>query len=97
MFHHLERSDKQGMLREVRRVLRDGGSLHLVDFDGGDSARHGSHLPGLHSHRRLSDNTDSTILAMMTEAGLTAVRTHRRTLWGGIARITHYRAERRLA
>jgi ubiquinone/menaquinone biosynthesis C-methylase UbiE len=32
MFHHLKAEEKAATLREVRRVLRPGGSLHLLDF-----------------------------------------------------------------
>ena len=34
MFHHLESAEKPAVLRELRRVLRPGGSLHIVDFGG---------------------------------------------------------------
>src|SRR5262245_372193 len=32
MLHHLEAAEKPAVLRELRRVLRPGGSLHVVDF-----------------------------------------------------------------
>jgi ubiquinone/menaquinone biosynthesis C-methylase UbiE len=32
MFHHLTREDKSRTFREVRRVLRAGGELHIADF-----------------------------------------------------------------
>ncbi len=35
MFHHLGPDEQTRTLREVRRVLRPGCSLHLVDFGGG--------------------------------------------------------------
>ena len=34
MFHHLEPDEQQGTLAEARRVLKPGGSFHLVDFSG---------------------------------------------------------------
>ena len=34
MFHHLEPDEQQATLAEVRRVLKPGGSFHLVDFRG---------------------------------------------------------------
>ena len=38
MFHHLPAEQKPAVLRELLRVLRPGGRLHLLDFGGaGDS------------------------------------------------------------
>lgn len=34
MFHHLKPEEQQATLSEVRRVLKPGGALHLVDFGG---------------------------------------------------------------
>jgi ubiquinone/menaquinone biosynthesis C-methylase UbiE len=35
MLHHLPPDEQRGALREVRRVLAPGGSLHLVDMESG--------------------------------------------------------------
>lgn len=34
MLHHLPADEQRGALREARRVLRPGGSIHLVDMEG---------------------------------------------------------------
>ena len=56
MFHHLEPGEKESTLCEVRRVLKPGGSLHILYFGGSETSRHGllDHL--LHSSYRLKDN-----------------------------------------
>ena len=41
MFHHLGANERSATLREIRRVLRPSGSLHLLDFTPHDHAHHG--------------------------------------------------------
>jgi ubiquinone/menaquinone biosynthesis C-methylase UbiE len=68
MFHHLPAEEKEPTLRDVRRVLRPGGSLHLLDFahaHGGDGLL--SHI--IHSSHRLNDNAPERVLALMAQAG----------------------------
>jgi ubiquinone/menaquinone biosynthesis C-methylase UbiE len=37
MFHHLPADEKESTLRSIRRVLKPGGSFHLLDFEGPES------------------------------------------------------------
>jgi ubiquinone/menaquinone biosynthesis C-methylase UbiE len=69
MLHHLAPDDKERTLREVRRVLREGGAFHAVDFGG---TGHGGLLAHLFHHAHLADQ--HRIPALMREAGLEAVR-----------------------
>jgi ubiquinone/menaquinone biosynthesis C-methylase UbiE len=98
MFHHLSREEKAQTLREIGRVLKADGSLHLLDFGGPESAGHRSRVPGLHSHHRLTDNDKRTILGLLTDAGLTnPTKTRECAVFGRFGRIVYYRAGRSLA
>lgn len=92
MFHHLDEDLRVPSLREVLRVLRPGGSLHLMDF-GGDS----HHLHGLTRFARrspaLRDNWDDRIPTLMRQAGFTE-STETGHLTKHIGRLTYYRATR---
>ena len=93
MFHHLERGEKVRTLREIQRVLKPGGSLHLLDFGGPDSA---GHRRGLHAHHRLADNEEHTVLALLGDSGLAAARTTAQRTVMKLVRIVYYSAERSL-
>ncbi len=94
MFHHLRPDERERTLREVYRVLKAGGFLHLLDFVGPESRPHGVHAvlarvlhaagPPRHSH-------DSRILALMTEAGFVSPKeiSRKGTLFG---RVAYYQA-----
>jgi ubiquinone/menaquinone biosynthesis C-methylase UbiE len=91
MFHHLPQNAKLATLCEVRRVLKPGGSLHLLDFV--EPGRH-SHNPlarWLHASEQMEDNTQERILSWMSEAGLLDPRpvAFDERLFG---RIVYYRA-----
>lgn len=91
MFHHLTLEVKTNTLREARRVLKPGGSLHLLDFGGATVRGDGLIARLLHRRELLQDNTGDRIPTLMREAGFTAATelAHRSTLFG---RIAYYRA-----
>lgn len=91
MFHHLSPDAKRATLNEVRRVLRPSGSLHLLDFGGGDHGLHSWLARVSHSHENMHDNLEGRLLELLAEAGFVepCEVAQRRTLFG---RIAWYRA-----
>ena len=70
MFHHIPHDAKLATMLEVRRVLKPGGSLHLVDFEQDGSRSHNPLARWLHSSERMQDNAREQIVSLMREAGL---------------------------
>ena len=80
-------------MREVRRVLKPGGRLLLLDFDVPEAGAHHGFQSMFHSHARLSDNSESRILELMKAAGFKAAdKVGIRSLIFGLARAGYYRA-----
>ena len=92
MFHHLKPHGKEKTLHEVRRVLKPGGSLHLLDLGGAKVRSDGFMARLQHRSELLRDNFGDRILTLMREAGFADPMevTHRVTIFVG--RVTYYRA-----
>jgi ubiquinone/menaquinone biosynthesis C-methylase UbiE len=69
MLHHLNGADeKVRTLREIRRVLKPGGRLHLLDFSQPEANKAGVIAGWMHRHHRLEDNTDARVRSFMDDA-----------------------------
>jgi ubiquinone/menaquinone biosynthesis C-methylase UbiE len=69
MYHHLPPAVKVATVREVRRVLKPGGRLHLLDFDGPGGLRPGFIGRHLHFHGMMRENAEERVLAVLREGG----------------------------
>jgi len=92
MFHHLGPDEKEATLRAVRRVLRPGGSLHLLDFGGAKVSSDGFMARLSHRNELLRDNFGDRIPTLMREAGLTDPMEVDHRVRRVLGRVTYYRA-----
>lgn len=70
MIHHLKTPDKEKTAREVFRVLKPGGELHIIDF-GKPSTIYGKILgPFLHKFEEANDNIDGKLPEIFGAPGL---------------------------
>jgi ubiquinone/menaquinone biosynthesis C-methylase UbiE len=68
MFHHLAADEKAATLAEIRRVLKPGGSLHLLDFTHAHGS--GEHEPLIHRRGAVAERIEGRMTSLMDDAGL---------------------------
>jgi len=92
MFHHLNKQERENMLREVLRILKPGGSFHFVDFIV-DDASHGFFDRLFRSHAQMKDNSDEQIRDLMSHGGFkNPVKVKEGHMLFGLLRTAYYQA-----
>jgi ubiquinone/menaquinone biosynthesis C-methylase UbiE len=85
MFHHLPTPLKREMLAEVRRVLRPGGRLHLLDFGPlGHGVPAAAVARVFGGFEEVGDNLAGRVPAFLTEAGFADVTVQNVAFGGAI-------------
>lgn len=93
MLHHLDDDVKAAAAAEIHRVLRPGGTLHIVDVGGHMTANDGLASRFMMHSSHAAGNLGDGIPRLLTTAGFDCaeVGTHRNRF---IGRLTFYRATR---
>lgn len=92
MFHHLNKPERENMLKEVLRVVKPGGSFHFVDFIV-DDASHGFFDRLFRAHAEMKDNSDERIRDLMSHTGFrNPVKIKEGNMLFGLLRTARYQA-----
>jgi ubiquinone/menaquinone biosynthesis C-methylase UbiE len=92
MFHHLDEQEREKTSREVLRVLKPGGSFHLLDFIADDTA-HGFFDRLMKAHALMKTNTDERLLQLINRAGFTNVtKVKEGSMLFGLMRTSYFQA-----
>jgi ubiquinone/menaquinone biosynthesis C-methylase UbiE len=90
MLHHVPADRREPAMREVRRVLRPGGALHLVDIGGADAPADGWIARRAHRHEVAQE--DVGIADLLRRAGFHEVSETGSDVRRPLGRFTFYRA-----
>ncbi len=87
VIHHLTTENKRRAFKEIYRVLRPGGELHVLDFGRPHNLYTSIVSPLIRRLEAAADNVHGLLPAMMREAGFDQVAVTARftTIFGALA------------
>ena len=87
MLHHLTHDEQRATLADVFRVLKSGGSMHVVDFSAPGEGQRGFIARLLHRDAHVHDNAKGRVTALLEDVGFDWVArvATRQTLFGPIS------------
>ncbi len=87
MIHHLRSEEKRDAFRDVRRLLRPGGTFHLLDFGPAKGVLERGLTAVFHRDERVADNLGGRLPEWLRAAGFEDVREveSQRTLFGRVS------------
>ena len=74
VIHHLVTDDKRAAFKEIYRVLKPRGELHVLDFGAPHSSLTRLMITYMRRLEETADNFDGLILRFITEAGFSEVK-----------------------
>ena len=92
MLHHVPTDQREAAMQEVRRVLRPGGALHLVDIGGAAAPADGWITRRAHRHALTQGGPGGDIPDLLRRAGFTGVSETGSDAGRLVGRFTFYRA-----
>ncbi len=95
MFHHLDEPERERTSREVLRVLKPGGSFHLLDFVVDDAA-HGFFDRLMRGHALMKTSSNERLLPLFSRVGFRDVtKVKEGSMLFGLMRTSYFRASAR--
>jgi ubiquinone/menaquinone biosynthesis C-methylase UbiE len=92
MFHHLDEQERERTSKEVLRVLKPGGSFHLLDFVANETS-HGFFERLFAGHALMKTNTNERLLGLIRRAGFSNVtKVKEGSMLFGLMRTSYFRA-----
>lgn len=74
VFHHLSLENKYSILKEIKRVLKRGGELHILDY-GIQRTSYTKFITNILKHTEpIQDNIDGKLIYYMEKSGFTSVK-----------------------
>ena len=93
MFHHLDEQERESTSREALRVLKPGGSFHLLDFVVDETSHGFFDRVFMGKHALMNTNSNARLLELIKRAGFANVtKVQEGSMLFGLMKTSYFRA-----